>query len=145
MTTNFTGIGNIEVNAFQTCSDVVLQKSIREGFGLVVSEALLKGSSVVAGRAGGIPMQMPEGVGGYLIDSTEECVEKTFRLLNDPDVLLALGAKGQGHVKSHYLVTRLLADELRLFGSLERAASQDFSYPFPVDTVSHPKRSVRAA
>ncbi len=50
--TNFTGIGNIEVNAFQCCSNVVLQKSIREGFGLVVSETLWKGTPIVAGRAG---------------------------------------------------------------------------------------------
>jgi trehalose synthase len=72
--TNFTGIGNMEVNAFQSGSNVVLQKSIREGFGLVVSETLWKGTALVAGRAGGIPMQMPEGVGGRLIDSTDECV-----------------------------------------------------------------------
>jgi trehalose synthase len=67
--TNFTGVGNVEVNAFQSCSNVVLQKSLREGFGLVVSEALWKGTPVVAGRAGGIPMQMPEGIGGYLVNS----------------------------------------------------------------------------
>ena len=57
--TNFTGIGNMEVNAFQSHSDVVLQKSLREGFGLVVSESLWKGTPVVAGRAGGIVLQMP--------------------------------------------------------------------------------------
>ena len=61
------------MNAFQRSSDVVVQKSIREGFGLVVSESLWKGTPVVAGRAGGIPMQMPEGVGGVLVDSVEEC------------------------------------------------------------------------
>lgn len=88
--TNFTGIGNMEVNAFQCCSNVVLQKSIREGFGLAVSEALWKGTPVVAGRAGGIPMQMPEGIGGYLVDSIDECVERTVRLLlsvSESDIL----------------------------------------------------------
>jgi len=58
--TNLTGVGNVEVNAFQRLSEVIVQKSIREGFGLVVSESLWKGTPVVAGRAGGIPMQMPE-------------------------------------------------------------------------------------
>ena len=64
--TNLTGASNVEVNAFQRLSEVVVQKSIREGFGLVVSESLWKGTPVVAGRAGGIPMQMPEGIGGVL-------------------------------------------------------------------------------
>ncbi len=116
--TNFTGIGNMEVNAFQCCSDVVLQKSIREGFGLVVSETLWKGTPMVAGRTGGIPMQMPEGVGGYLVDTTEECVEKAIRLLREPREARALGAKGREHVRGHFLITRLLADELRMLGAI---------------------------
>jgi trehalose synthase len=116
--TNFTGVGNMEVNAFQCCSSVVLQKSIREGFGLVVSEALWKGTPVVAGRAGGIPMQMPKGTGGYLVDSVDECVEKTVRLLRDPRHAQELGATGRAHVREHFLITRLLADELRLLASL---------------------------
>ena len=65
--TNLVGVGNVEVNAFQRLSNVVIQKSIREGFGLVVSEALWKGTPVVAGRAGGIPLQMADGVGGILV------------------------------------------------------------------------------
>lgn len=116
--TNFTGIGNMEVNAFQCCSNVVLQKSLREGFGLVVSEALWKGTPVVAGRAGGIPMQMPEGIGGYLVDSIDDCVEKTVRLLRDPREAQELGTSGRRHVKEHFLITRLLADELSLLASL---------------------------
>jgi trehalose synthase len=67
--TNLTGVGNVEVNAFQRLSEVIVQKSIREGFGLVVSEALWKGTPVVAGRAGGIPLQMPDGIGGTMVDS----------------------------------------------------------------------------
>lgn len=116
--TNFTGVGNMEVNAFQCCSDVVLQKSLKEGFGLVVSETLWKGTPVVAGRAGGIPLQMPEGTGGYLIDSIDECVEKTVRLLRNPRAAQELGTLGRRHVKEHFLITRLLADELRLLRSL---------------------------
>jgi trehalose synthase len=116
--TNFTGIGNLEVNAFQSASDVVLQKSIREGFGLVVSESLWKGTPVVAGRAGGIPMQMPPGVGGYLVDSVEECAARTVELLRDPRAAQALGASGREHVRAHFLVSRLLTDELCLLDSL---------------------------
>lgn len=117
--TNFTGIGNMEVNAFQCCSNVVLQKSLREGFGLVVSETLWKGTPVVAGRAGGIPLQMPEGVGGgYLVDSIDACVEKTVALLRDPREAQRLGTLGRQHVRDHFLITRLLRDELRLLASL---------------------------
>ncbi len=116
--TNFTGVGNAEVNAFQSSSQVVLQKSIREGFGLAVSETLWKGTPVVAGRAGSIPLQMPEGVGGYLIDDNDDCVQKTVRLLRDPREARELGVAGRAHVREHFLITRLLADELRLLASL---------------------------
>jgi trehalose synthase len=116
--TNFTGIGNMEVNAFQSGSNVVLQKSIREGFGLVVSETLWKGTALVAGRAGGIPMQMPEGVGGRLVDSADECVEETVQLLRNPAEAEELASRGRAHVREHFLITRLLADELRLLRSL---------------------------
>jgi trehalose synthase len=76
--TNLTGVGNIEVNAFQRLSSVVVQKSIREGFGLVVSEALWKGTPVVAGRAGGIPLQMADGVGGSLVGSVRSARQQSL-------------------------------------------------------------------
>jgi trehalose synthase len=116
--TNFTGIGNLEVNAFQTRSDVVLQKSLREGFGLVVAETLWKGTPVVAGRAGGIPLQMPSGVGGYLVDSVDECISRTVSLLRDPASAAELGRAGHDHIASHFLITRLLHDDLALAGAV---------------------------
>ena len=116
--TNYTGIGNIEVNAFQSMSDVVLQKSIREGFGLVVSEALWKGTPVVAGRAGGIPLQLRDGVDGFLASEKADFVERTVRLLRDPRLAQELGASGRGHVRAHFLVTRLIEDEVGLLCSL---------------------------
>ncbi len=116
--TNFTGIGNTEVNAFQAHSDVVLQKSVREGFGLVVSETLWKRTPVVAGRAGGIPLQMPGGTGGYIVESDDEFVERTLDLLADPETARTLAARGHAHVRRHFLLTRLLADELRVLRSL---------------------------
>src|SRR5215217_4108879 len=79
--TNLTGVGNVEVNALQRLSDVVVQKSLREGFGLVVSEALWKRTPVVAGRAGGIPLQMADGVGGALIHTVDGCVSAVADLL----------------------------------------------------------------
>lgn len=116
--TNLTGVGNVEVNAFQRLSDVVIQKSIREGFGLVVSEALWKDTPVVAGRAGGIPLQMQNGAGGFLVDSVEECAGKTLRLLRDPEEGAELARSGRELVRERFLLTRLIADELRLYGAL---------------------------
>ncbi len=116
--TNLTGAGNAEVNAFQRLSDVTVQKSIREGFGLVVSESLWKGTPVVAGRAGGIPMQMPEGIGGLLVDSVQECAEAMLKLLNDRELAAELGRSGREHVRQHFLLPRLLMEELALLRSL---------------------------
>jgi len=81
---NLTGVGNMEVNAFQTASDVVIQKSIKEGFGLVIAEALWKARPVVAGNAGGIPLQMTGNLSPYLVNSIQACAEKVVELLKDP-------------------------------------------------------------
>ena len=114
---NFTGVGNIEVNAFQRLSDVVIQKSVREGFGLVVSEALWKGTPVVAGRAGGIPMQMAEGAGGLLVESVEECASALSTLLGNRKHATDMAKRGQEWVRSHFLLPRLLLDEVRLMAA----------------------------
>ncbi|HYT95345.1 MAG TPA: glycosyltransferase [Gemmataceae bacterium] len=116
--TNLTGVGNVEVNAFQRLSQVVIQQSLREGFGLVVSETLWKGTPVVAGNAGGIPLQLQEGVGGFLVDSVEACAERTLWLLRHPEEGKAIGARGREGVREHFLLPRLIADELRLYGAL---------------------------
>jgi trehalose synthase len=116
--TNLTGVGNIEVNAFQRLSQVVVQKSIREGFGLVVSEALWKGTPVVAGRAGGIPLQLADGVGGVLVESIEECAQAIAALLGDPDLAGELGRNGRERVREHFLLPRLILDELTLIRDL---------------------------
>ena len=73
MFTSLTGIGNMEVNAFQRGADVILKKSLKEGFGLVVSEALWKAKPMVAGRAGGAPMQFPDAYQDFLVDNVEDC------------------------------------------------------------------------
>ncbi|SHF70513.1 glycosyltransferase [Streptoalloteichus hindustanus] len=123
--TNLTGVGNVEVNAFQRLSGVMVQKSLREGFGLVVSESLWKGTPVVAGRAGGIPLQMADGAGGLLVDSVEECAAGMVALLADPDRARALGAAGQERVRRHFLLPRLLLDELTMLDELVNGGPAD--------------------
>jgi trehalose synthase len=112
---NFHGVGAYEVGCFQTASDVVIQKSTREGFGLVVSEALWKGIPVVGGNVGGIPLQVIDGKTGYLVDSAETCAEKTHYLLSNPKAAQAMGAAGREHVRKHFLTTRQLLDYAELF------------------------------
>ncbi len=115
---NLTGVSNVEVNAFQRLSNVVVQKSIREGFGLVVSEALWKGTPVVAGRAGGIPLQMAGGVGGFLVDGVEECASAVLRLLQEPEMARELAEQGRARVRERFLLPRLLRDEILLLQRL---------------------------
>jgi trehalose synthase len=116
--TNLTGVGNVEVNALQRLAQVVIQKSTREGFGLVVSESLWKGTPVVAGRAGGIPLQLQDGRGGFLVDSVEECAQRTIELLADPASADMMGTNGREHVRKNFISTRELEDWLRLFTEL---------------------------
>ena len=102
------------VNPFQTMSKVILQKSLREGFGLTVTEALWKGTPVVAGNAGGIRLQVMDGVGGFRVDSTSDCAARVDYLLNHEDERVALGESGKEHVRANFLLPRLLRDELSL-------------------------------
>ncbi len=112
--TNLSGVGSMEVNAFQRGCDVVIQKSLREGFGLVVSEALWKEKPVVAGNAGGIPMQFPEPYHKNLVSSVEGCAERVLDLLKRPGERGEFGRAGREHVRKHLLLPRLVRDELRL-------------------------------
>jgi trehalose synthase len=112
---NLNNVGAIEVNAFQSQSDVVVQKSIREGFGLTVSEALWKVRPLIAGAVGGIPLQVQDGETGYLVSSPDECAERAIDFLRDPDLGKQLGRSGKEHVRRHFLTPRLLRDWLRIF------------------------------
>jgi trehalose synthase len=114
---NLTNVGAIEVNAFQSIADVVIQKSIREGFGLVVTEALWKARPLVASRVGGIPMQVDAG-GGMLVDTIPEVAAACTKLLKDREFAREMGRHGKEHVRTHYLTPRLLRDDLRLFAKL---------------------------
>lgn len=116
--TNLAGVGSMEVNVFQRGCDVVIQKSLREGFGLVVSEAFWKEKPVVAGKAGGIPMQYPEGFEVNLVESVEDCARRVIDLLRQPGHRGAFGRAGREHVRRHFLLPRLIRDELRLIKQL---------------------------
>ena len=115
---NMNNVGAVEVNAFQRAARVVIQKSVREGFGLVVSEALWKGRPVVAGNVGGIPLQIQDGKTGYLVSSGEECTEKVLSLLQHPAQAEEMGARGVEFVRDRFLTTRYLRDYLQLFCQL---------------------------
>jgi len=110
--------GSVEVNAFQVHSAAVLQKSIREGFGLTVTESLWKGRPTVAGRVGGIVAQIQDRETGYLVDSAEECAEATLAILEDPIEARAMALRGKEFVRRNFLTPRLLRDWLALFNEL---------------------------
>ncbi|MBM3674275.1 MAG: glycosyltransferase [Actinobacteria bacterium] len=115
---NIQQVGNVQINAFQRAADVVVQKSLREGFGLTVAEGLWKGRPVIGGRAGGIELQIRDGLDGYLVDSVESCARRTIELLANPDRADEMGMAGKEHVRQNFLSTRELEDWVRLFGSL---------------------------
>ncbi len=112
--TNQTSTGSLEVNAFQRAADVVIQKSLKEGFGLVVSESLWKTKPVVAGRAGGIKLQMTGDLENLLVDSVEEAAQKTIYLLENPQKMHDFGQMGKEQVRKHFLMPRLIKEELEL-------------------------------
>jgi trehalose synthase len=116
---NLNNIGSVEVNAFQVHSKAVIQKSIREGFGLTVTEGLWKGRPTVAGRAGGIVAQIRDGETGWLVDSVEQCADACQVILDDPATAGARGRRGKEDVRQRFLMPRLLRDWLALFNRLD--------------------------
>jgi trehalose synthase len=115
---NLNNVGAIEVNAFQSQSDVLIQKSTREGFGLTVSEALWKARPMVAGDVGGIPLQIHDSETGYLVSSPDECADRVKRILREPDLGRSLARAGKEHVRKNFLTPRLLRDWLQIFKDL---------------------------
>jgi trehalose synthase len=115
---NLNNVGAIEVNAFQSQAAVVLQKSIREGFGLTVAEALWKGRPTIGGDVGGIPLQISDGESGFLVSSPQECAQRTIEILTDPELAQRLGRTGKEQTRERFLTPRLLRDYARLFCDL---------------------------
>jgi trehalose synthase len=116
---NLNNVGAIEVNAFQSQADVLLQKSIREGFGLTVAEALWKGRPMIGGDVGGIPLQIVDGESGFLVSSPEEAAQRTIEILGDPELGRRLGRAGKERTRERFLTPRLLLDWLRMFETLD--------------------------
>jgi trehalose synthase len=116
---NLNNVGAIEVNAFQSQADVVLQKSIREGFGLTVSEALWKARPTIGGDVGGIPLQIADGESGYLVSSADEAGRRSLEILSDPELGRRLGRAGKEHCRERFLTPRLLRDWAQLFVDLD--------------------------
>jgi trehalose synthase len=108
------------VNALQRTATVVVQLSLREGFGLTVSEALWKETPVVATKVGGIPLQIEDGRTGFLADSRDydTLAERVLRILNDPELGADLGRKGKERVQKNFLMPRLLLDWLKVLAQV---------------------------
>ena len=107
------------VNALQRKAAVVLQKSIREGFGLTAAEAMWKGTPVIGGNVGGLRYQIRNGVNGFLVSSVEEAAKRIVQLLKDKKLRKRMGEKARETVKKRFLLTRYLEQYLDLFSSFE--------------------------
>ena len=116
--TNLQGAGPSEVNALQRAAQVVVQKSIREGFGLTASEAMWKERPVVVGDAGGLRIQVEDGVTGFLVDSPEACASRLVELFRDEDARRSMGQRARERVRERFLTVREVTDHLELIRSL---------------------------
>jgi trehalose synthase len=116
---NLNNVGAIEVNAFQSHCDVVIQKSTREGFGLTVTEAIWKARPFVGSAVGGIPLQVSDGESGFLVSSVEQCATRSLEILQDPGLGKRLGRAGKEAARRRFLTPRLLRDWLTIFEQLE--------------------------
>ena len=112
--TSYAGLGTLELGALERIARVCMLRALREGFGLGASEALWKATPVVAGRDGGVPLQVRDGIDGYLTDSPEQTAERLVELVGDPGLAIEMGKAGREHVREGFLVTRMLEDHLRL-------------------------------
>ncbi len=110
---------NLEINALQRAATVILQKSIKEGFGLTVSEAMWKGKPVIGGAAGGIPLQIIHGITGFLVYSIEGAAFRIRQFLNNPEMTRRMGERGREHVRNNFLITRQIRDYLSIWYYLE--------------------------
>jgi trehalose synthase len=111
---------SLQINALQRGATIVLQKSVREGFGLGAAEAMWKGRPVVGGFTGGLPQQIITEVTGYTVHSMEGAAFRIRHLLNNPELIARMGAAGREHVRRSFLVTRHLIDSLALMIHLLR-------------------------
>ena len=119
-------IGDLEVNAFQSGSDIIIQKSIREGFGLTVAEAMWKGTPVIGGDCGGIRLQIHDGETGLLVNDIASCARSIVTLINDRALARSMGEAGRESVRKSYLMPRLLRDYLQVVKSAMNGNGSSF-------------------
>ena len=110
---------DVEINALQRIATVILQKSLKEGFGLTVSEAMWKGKPVIGGAAGGIPLQITHDITGFLVHSVEGAAFRVRQLLNNPELAKRMGENARAYIRGNFLITRQIRDYLSLWYSLE--------------------------
>ncbi|MCK5511271.1 MAG: glycosyltransferase [Thermodesulfovibrionia bacterium] len=108
-----------EINVLQRIADVILQKSLREGFGLTVSEAMWKEKPVIGGAVGGIPLQIVHGVTGFIVYSIEGAAFRIRQFLNNPDMIKRMGQHGKEYVRNNFLITRQIRDYLSVWYIIE--------------------------
>ncbi|MCL5276343.1 MAG: glycosyltransferase, partial [Deltaproteobacteria bacterium] len=101
-----------DINALQRMAAVVLQKSLKEGFGLTVTEAMWKGRPVIGGNVGGIPTQIINGINGFLVNSEEGAAFRVRQILNNHDMAKSIGENARQYVRNHFLITRQIRDYL---------------------------------
>jgi trehalose synthase len=111
---------NLEINALQKAATIVLQKSLREGFGLTVAEAMWKGKPVIGGFTGGITVQLVYGVTGFTVNSVEGAAFRIHHLLDNPEMMTKIGENGKEYVRQNFLITHNLGDWLALMNYLGR-------------------------
>jgi trehalose synthase len=111
---------NLEINALQRVATIVLQKSLREGFGLTVAEAMWKGKPVIGGFTGGITVQLVYGVTGFTVNSVEGTAFRIHHLLDNPEVMAKMGQDAREFVRRNFLITRHLGDYLALMSYMGR-------------------------
>ena len=117
---NFHNVGDVAVNAFQQGADVVLQKSLKEGFGLTVTEAMWNRKPVIGGNVGGIRLQIDNGKTGFLVNNIQEATEKTLLLLQKSDMAKEMGERGREKVKNNFLCIHELEKLFNLLIKLEK-------------------------
>jgi trehalose synthase len=115
--TSYEGVGHLELGALQRLARVGLHRALREGFGLAASEALWKGTPVVGNPQGGLPLQIRDGVDGYLTDDPEETAARIVELVRDPGLAIEMGRSGRERVRERFLVTRALEGDLAVLGA----------------------------
>jgi trehalose synthase len=114
-----------DINALQRMATVVLQKSVKEGFGLTVSEAMWKEKPVIGGAVGGIPLQILHGETGFLVHSPEGAAFRLRQLLNDPDMAKRMGERGKEYVRTNFLITRQVRDYLSVWYAAEHKGKNE--------------------